>query len=210
MSWNAPKRQVDPAANIIAITPSNATGILATRGPNLTTNPVTLRRLIVGGAGNVYVDVAGNNGLTNDAGSVTAAASATGTVTMSGTVNLAADSVDINGVTVSFTAGATDTLSATALKNAINALTTINGYVTATSALGVVTITATAGKFGNAVTTNNAVGVGVTIDQATLAGGTGGSGNYVKYAVIAGQTINAHITKVYALGTTATTLVGEF
>lgn len=210
MSWTAPKRQVDPAANIVAIAPANGTDVMATRGPGLTTVAVTLRRLIVGGAGNVYVDVAGNNGLTTDSGAASSAASATGTVTMSGTNDLDSDSVDINGVTVSFTAGATDTLSATALKNAINNLSTINTYVSATSSTNVVTITATSGKVGNAITTNNAVGAGVTIDQATLAGGTGGSGNYVKYAVVAGQTINAHITRVYALGTTATTLVGEF
>ncbi len=196
--WSAPSRQVDPAANGALIVPSNSTN-----------NVLPADRWIrVGGAGFLVVDYAGNNGL-----GAAGVATAVGTVTMSGTNNSDTDHIVVGGTDVSFTAGATDILSATAAVTALNANGTVNKRIVASNVGGtvaIVTLTAiSAGKFGNAVTTT-ASGTGVTANQVALLGGVGGPGNYLTLTVAAGQKIDAIFSRIYILGTTATNLVAEW
>jgi hypothetical protein len=209
-----------PASRIVAVTKSDTANLTATvNNDSLATQPIIARRLYVGGAGVVYVDVAGNSGLADCSGN-TVAATATGVVTMSGTNSGDTDHIVINGTDVSFTAGLTDVLSATAAVAAINANSTINGIVTAANGggtLAVVTITCDVpGKFGNAITlTVSGTGVtrtsGATLGTGTGAtAGTGGSGNYVPLTAVAGGVLEINATKVYSTGTTATLIVAEF
>lgn len=202
MTWNARTAAKDLVTGFsAAVTPSNSTDIVGSDGVTNTESTIQANFLRIGGAGNIYVDLAGN-GNRGD--------TATGTYSISGASGDLTATISGTGVTLPGAGYASDAAAATALAAAINADSTVNKIVSALADGTTITITpVAAGKFGNAVTTT-ATGTGLTADQATLAGGTGGSGNYLKYAVVAGQRLELAATRVYALGTTATVIVAEW
>lgn len=200
--WHARTAAKDLVTGFIAaVTPSNSTDIKGTDGVTNTEVEVVPNFLRIGGAGNIYVDVAGNGNR---------GATATGTYSISGALGDIVATIGGTGVTLTGASYATDAEAATDLAALINANSTVNKLVSAAADGTTITLTpVAAGKFGNAITTT-ATGTGLTADQATLAGGTGGSGNYVKYQVVAGQRLELPVTRVYALGTTATFIVAEW
>lgn len=106
----------------------------------------------------------------------TNAVKATGTITLS--AHVAADTVTVNGVTLTadtdYAVGGTDTLTAVALAAAINANSTLDGMVVATSSGAVVTVTAISpGELGNAVTL--AISAHGSVSGARMTGGTNGT-----------------------------------
>ena len=95
----------------------------------------------------------------------------------------AADTVTINGITLTATAGSTsttafhigvsDTADALALKTCINSNTTLNKSVIATSALGVCTVKAlTAGAFGKGYTAASSNGTRLAVSASPFQNGS--------------------------------------
>lgn len=123
----------------------------------------------------------GTTVVVNAGTATTALANATGTITLSSATGTL--TATINGVAVTASAGASDTLSAAALATAINASTNalVRYLVAASSAAGVVTIYALQpGITGNCITLAASAGGGTaTASGARLTGGAGGSNNPV-------------------------------
>jgi len=110
-------------------------------------------------------------------------AAATNTVTVSGQLFTAIAS---GATAAQFNVGASDTLTAVNLADAINANTTINTWVSATSALGVVTVSALfPGILGNGIPLLG--GTNITASVGRLAGGTNGA--YQKTHVYGSATV---------------------
>jgi len=186
-----PLRMTDPAQQVAAVTPSDTTNL-----SNAT------RRLFIGTAGNVYIDAVGN-GL-----NVPEVASATGTVDWSGWTTGDVE-ITIDGTALVISAAATPEDMADALVGAIEGSAPLDGVVTAVAVADLVTITSVVpGKFGNTLTLASD-SVDVPVSGATLTGGVGGAGNYVKYKAPIGY-LQVQATRVYATGTTATDIVAEW
>lgn len=107
-----------------------------------------------------------------------ALAQATGTITFAAAA--AADTVTVNGVTLTantdFSVAGDDTADAAAYVTAFNAQTNalIAGIVSASSSGAVVTLTATqSGRYGNCITLASSNGTRLAVSAARLTGGTG-------------------------------------
>lgn len=178
---------------------------------NAGTVTITITNPVAAATANAYTLVASGTDVTvsgatfGTGGAAVAAVDASGTLTLSGVTGVVGGSIDGDpNVTVN-SADADDAATAILLADEINNDATVNLLVEALAAAKVVTMTAVApGKFGNAIT-NVASGTGVTASGATLTGGTGGEGNYLKLILAVGfHPIN--VSRVYALGTDATDL----
>lgn len=169
---------------------------------------ITITNPVSASVANAYTLAASGTGITVGAATFAGAVNATGTLTLSGVTGTVGGTLD--GTLVTVTAASNDDAAAAVLIAAAITSSVATTFTTATAASTTVTITASvAGLMGNAITLT-ASGTGITASGATLSGGTGGSGNYVKYICVAGQKLDIRPTKVYALGTTATNIVAEW